>query len=222
MRNFVPMLGKNGINAAQEAASSAFYKATCKLQKVNVACSRLRQSTLCPSIYITHFCPSKISQRQKLMGERSQYSLPLISPSAWRSNHAEYVFDQNPVASNSQKNELQLPFIQSVQFCRKMDLIETTFNLKLHPYNNICTSYSINQKTTTMEQFRTVSKNKSFKSCQIDSNITAIREPMLDLMNSYYCMNRNKRRGKRANKGKRPCSHQHRRKRRRRFGSHRR
>ena len=38
----------------------------------------------------------------------------------------------------------------------------------------------------------------------------------------YECMNRNARRGKRANKGKRACSRQLRRKRRRRFGNHRR
>lgn len=39
---------------------------------------------------------------------------------------------------------------------------------------------------------------------------------------AYDCMNRNARRGKRANKGKRACSRQNRRKRRRRFGNHRR
>lgn len=39
---------------------------------------------------------------------------------------------------------------------------------------------------------------------------------------AYNCMNRNARRGKRANKGKRACSRQNRRKRRRRFGNHRR
>ena len=39
---------------------------------------------------------------------------------------------------------------------------------------------------------------------------------------TYECMNRNARRGKRANKGKRACSRQLRRKRRRRFGNHRR
>lgn len=39
---------------------------------------------------------------------------------------------------------------------------------------------------------------------------------------TYDCMNRNARRGKRANKGKRACSRQARRKRRRRFGNHRR
>jgi hypothetical protein len=48
------------------------------------------------------------------------------------------------------------------------------------------------------------------------------KEHVRDRMNTYYCMNRNARRGKRANKGKRPCSRNCRRKRRRRFGSHRR
>lgn len=38
----------------------------------------------------------------------------------------------------------------------------------------------------------------------------------------YLCMNRNARHPKRANHGKRPCSRQHRRARRRRFGNHRR
>lgn len=46
------------------------------------------------------------------------------------------------------------------------------------------------------------------------------RSPHKDM--TYDCLNRNARRGKRANKGKRACSRQNRRKRRRRFGNHRR
>jgi hypothetical protein len=49
-----------------------------------------------------------------------------------------------------------------------------------------------------------------------------LRSQEVSFDRNYFCMNRNARYPKRANHGRRPCSRQHRRSRRRRFGNHRR
>jgi hypothetical protein len=214
------MLGKNGIKAVQVATSTSFNTAW-KWRGFNFIGSLQQPSLLLfPSAHANYLCRQQKSQYQQA-DKLLKYDVSFLSPETAFKNHRDgdgYTIDQIP--QSTQQSGVHLPFIHNFQVHNlgNMELIRPSSILQLI-HNHMRTVPPSSHVAKAKEHFRT---RVSVPRYHIDSNYLPSQESIFHFSNVYYCMNRNARRGKRANKGKRPCSHQHRRKRRRRFGSHRR
>ena len=109
---------------------------------------------------------------------------------------------------------IPLPFIHNANTIR---IGPTT---KMQP-NSVVTLNNVEIYGLDPTCYFAVTENK-FRSTSLPGQLDRHDLPERAHDEIYECMNRNARRGKRANKGKRACSRQLRRKRRRRFGNHRR
>lgn len=198
------MLGNNSLKAVHTAASMA-----CSVMRMigrsHVPATLRRQST----------SSSLWKQRPKQLPSATQSQL--LNVSLLKNE----IHIKNTISNASQRifvsrlethSSIHLPFVQNVHIGNTI-----VSDVKLQPHDDTSLynviMYGLKPAGLQDDKFDTKAQPTLF--CDHDSTEDSHRE-------TYDCMNRNARRGKRANKGKRPCSRQHRRKRRRRFGNHRR
>ena len=235
------MLGNNALKAVNAVKSLACTTAK-RFEKFDSMGVMLRpQSTLMSLIASgfnqpqQHHFPLPSQQQLSNVSSISKYSC--ISSSS--SNSTSYIAASNQILlfqqrfddDTYQRSSIPLPFVHVVDndAIRKTAAVEmrplkftnTTLNDNiLHGINHNCYFLSMNGRfgsTADHQQHGLFCYNDDPKEQRTDTH-----QQTTTTTEQYDCMNRNARRGKRANKGKRACSRQNRRKRRRRFGNHKR
>ena len=162
---------------------------------------------------------------------------PSVMPSTQQSQHFKILFPTTGsyVSSSSSSSStstttigLNQIFLQRYQalgsiplpFIHNANTIRIGPTAKMQP-NSVVTLNNVERYGLDPTCYFAVTENK-FRSTSLPGQLDRHDLPERAHDEIYECMNRNARRGKRANKGKRACSRQLRRKRRRRFGNHRR
>ncbi len=201
------MLGNNSLKAVHTAASMAC-AAVRMIGRSDVAATHRRQSTSSsPWKQIPKQLPSA-TQSQLLNVSLLKNEIHIKSTI---SNASNRIF----LSRFETQNSIPLPFVQNVHIGNAI-----VSDVKMQPLADTSLNNVIMYGLKPIGHFLLQDDKLDTKAlptlfCHDDPTEDSHRE-------TYDCMNRNARYGKKANKGKRPCSRQNRRKRRRRFGNHRR